>query len=139
MLYEMARRYDEWPGEEYEGSSARGTMKGWTAHGVVKDWMWTAEMKGPTHLNDELAKEATAIPVGAYYRVLHRQIRDMHAAIFYKMVVSNSSQCKAGAGTLCTLIENNWHTIAIDQLIGQGLQSGFIKPIPYINLIRKCI
>src|SRR5262245_30386942 len=24
MLYEMARRYDEWPGESYEGSSARG-------------------------------------------------------------------------------------------------------------------
>jgi hypothetical protein len=32
MLYEMARRYDEWPGEEYDGSSARGTMKGWLAH-----------------------------------------------------------------------------------------------------------
>ena len=35
MLYEMARRYDEWPGENYEGSSARGAMKGWIAHGVV--------------------------------------------------------------------------------------------------------
>ncbi|HVG15279.1 MAG TPA: C1 family peptidase [Chitinophagaceae bacterium] len=81
MLYEMARRYDEWPGEEYEGSSARGTMKGWNAHGVVKDWLWTGEMKGPTHLNDELAKEALAVPVGAYYRVMHRQVRDMHAAL----------------------------------------------------------
>src|ERR671912_1537288 len=36
MLYEMARRYDEWPGEDYVGSSARGSVKGWTAHGVVK-------------------------------------------------------------------------------------------------------
>jgi hypothetical protein len=36
MLYEMARRYDEWPGEDYEGSSARGSVKGWNAHGVVK-------------------------------------------------------------------------------------------------------
>ena len=34
MLYEMARRYDEWPGEEYSGSSARGAMKGWHKHGV---------------------------------------------------------------------------------------------------------
>ena len=24
MLYEMARRYDEWPGEDYPGSSIRG-------------------------------------------------------------------------------------------------------------------
>ena len=29
MLYEMARRYDEWPGESYEGSSCRGAIKGW--------------------------------------------------------------------------------------------------------------
>ena len=29
MLYAMARRYDEWPGETYEGSSCRGAMKGW--------------------------------------------------------------------------------------------------------------
>src|SRR5712671_2383608 len=28
MIYNMARRYDEWPGEGYEGSSARGAMKG---------------------------------------------------------------------------------------------------------------
>lgn len=34
MLYELARRYDEWPGEGYEGSSARGAMKGWVRHGV---------------------------------------------------------------------------------------------------------
>src|SRR5690606_20325628 len=28
MLYAMAKRYDEWPGEDYEGSSARGAIKG---------------------------------------------------------------------------------------------------------------
>src|SRR5262245_31908331 len=40
MLYEMARRYDEWPGEDYEGSSARGAMKGWMAHGVASRLSW---------------------------------------------------------------------------------------------------
>jgi hypothetical protein len=34
MLYAMARRYDEWPGQDYEGSSCRGAMKGWHKHGV---------------------------------------------------------------------------------------------------------
>ena len=34
MFYEMAKRYDEWPGEDYDGSSARGAMKGWHKHGV---------------------------------------------------------------------------------------------------------
>ena len=28
MLYHLARRYDEWPGEDYSGSSCRGAMKG---------------------------------------------------------------------------------------------------------------
>ena len=40
MLYDMARRYDEWPGEKYEGSSARGAMKGWHKHGVCSEKHW---------------------------------------------------------------------------------------------------
>ena len=37
MLYEMARRHDEWPGEDYSGSSARGAMKGWHKCGVCDE------------------------------------------------------------------------------------------------------
>ena len=81
MLYEMARRYDEWPGEDYVGSSARGTMKGWAAHGVVKRWMWDDDLTGYTHLDEQRAKEALKTPAGAYYRVMHREVRDMHAAL----------------------------------------------------------
>ncbi|HMA13527.1 MAG TPA: hypothetical protein VKP12_01995, partial [Kiloniellaceae bacterium] len=40
MLYEMARRYDEWKGENYEGSSIRGAMKGWARHGVCTWAEW---------------------------------------------------------------------------------------------------
>jgi hypothetical protein len=81
MFYDMARRYDEWPGEDYEGSSARGAMKGWMAHGVVSDADWTPAKKGPQHLTPKLATLARQTPGGAYYRVMHRQIRDMHAAL----------------------------------------------------------
>ena len=81
MLYEMARRYDEWPGERYEGSSARGTMKGWTAHGVVTRNSWKDNLFGVKHFDDEKAREALNIPAGAYYRVVHRNVRDMHSAL----------------------------------------------------------
>lgn len=37
MFYEIARRYDEWVGEDYEGSSARGAMKGWHKHGICAE------------------------------------------------------------------------------------------------------
>ena len=32
MLYQLAQLYDEWPGEDYEGSSCRGALKGWHRH-----------------------------------------------------------------------------------------------------------
>ena len=81
MLYEMARRYDEWPGEKYEGSSARGAIKGWIAHGVATSTTWPDKLHGHGNLTDEIADEARRTPGGAYYRVMHRNVRDIHAAI----------------------------------------------------------
>ncbi|WBS04694.1 C1 family peptidase [Pseudoduganella sp. SL102] len=81
MLYEMARRYDEWPGEEYEGSSARGAMKGWQRHGVCDRERWPDELHGPGHLSDELGILSRKVPGGAYYRVDFRQVRHLHAAL----------------------------------------------------------
>jgi len=43
MLYNMAKIYDEWEGEDYEGSSCRGAMKGWHRHGVCTDETWPYE------------------------------------------------------------------------------------------------
>ncbi len=81
MLYEMARRYDEWPGDDYEGSSARGAIKGWLAHGVCEESAWPNDRRGLEHFTRDVARRAAANPGGAYYRVKHREIRDMHAAL----------------------------------------------------------
>jgi hypothetical protein len=80
MLYDMARRYDEWPGEHDEGSSARGAMKGWVRHGVCLAKTWPSTLKGAKHLTPERAEEARQ-PGGAFYRVMQREPRDMHAAL----------------------------------------------------------
>ena len=82
MLYEMARCYDEWPGENYDGSSARGAMKGWARHGVAERKVWADAMHGRGHLDAKIAANALEHPVGAYYRVNHREVRDVHAALF---------------------------------------------------------
>jgi pimeloyl-ACP methyl ester carboxylesterase len=82
MLYEMARRYDEWPGENYDGSSARGAMKGWVAHGVCSRASWSDDKHGTGSFSYKVAAESQRTPGGAYYRVMHRNIRDMHAAIY---------------------------------------------------------
>jgi len=81
MLYELARRYDEWPGEDYEGASARGAMKGWVRHGVCRRKTWQDDQHGPGHFSAQIAQEGMLTPGGAYYRVKHREVRHMHAAL----------------------------------------------------------
>ncbi|HEU4393973.1 MAG TPA: C1 family peptidase, partial [Planctomycetota bacterium] len=82
MLYEMARRYDEWPGEDYEGSSARGAMKGWHKHGVCSEKAWPYDPAAPDDaLTGERSCDAAARPLGAYFRVNHRDLVAMHTAL----------------------------------------------------------
>lgn len=82
MFYEMAKRYDEWKGEDYEGSSARAAIKGWHHHGICAENLWP--YKSATidrRLSDERAFEAATRPLGAYYRVNHKDLVAMHSAI----------------------------------------------------------
>lgn len=87
MLYELARKYDEWPGEQYEGSSARGTIKGWVAHGVCQRSLWKDTMHGVNHFSFDIGNESKKIPGGAYYRIQHKNIRDIHAALFESGII----------------------------------------------------
>jgi hypothetical protein len=82
MLYEMARRYDEWPGENYSGSSARGAMKGWQKHGVCSHESWRNDLTTPgPSLTDERTSDALKRPLGAYYRVNHKDLVAMHSSL----------------------------------------------------------
>jgi hypothetical protein len=80
MLYEMAKHHDKWPGESYEGSSARGAMKGWYKNGVCPEGMWPYVIDDPGKLSDQARKSALEYPLGAYYRVLPKR-SDLHAAL----------------------------------------------------------
>jgi len=85
MLYELARRYDEWPGETYEGSSCRGALKGWHKHGVCSDEHWPYRAKdGDVRLmlpRPGWDEDAVGRPLGVYYRINKRSVVDMQAAI----------------------------------------------------------
>ena len=89
MIYDLARRYDEWAGEEYSGSSARGAMKGWHKHGVCAESLYPSSLiraskKGAAAdggLNDERVADALRRPLGAYFRVNHKDLVAMHSAI----------------------------------------------------------
>ncbi|HEX5808386.1 MAG TPA: C1 family peptidase [Anaerolineales bacterium] len=84
MLYELARRHDEWPGEDYSGSSARGAMKAWHKHGVCSEEAWPY-VPSNGHTGEGLTEARTADamrrPLGAYFRVNHKDLVAMHSAL----------------------------------------------------------
>ena len=80
MLYEMAKKHDEWPGENYSGSSCRGAIRGWHNMGVCSDEIWPYECTEDEHLTVERAWSARSNTIGAYYR-LRPDITDYHTAI----------------------------------------------------------
>lgn len=87
MLYEMARRYDEWKGEAYEGTSLRGAMKGWHKHGVTTAALWPSAIPGKRksvadrNFTPERATDALRRPIGAYYRILDSDASHLQAAV----------------------------------------------------------
>lgn len=82
MIYEMARRYDEWTGEDYSGSSARGAVKGWFKHGICSEEHWRYDPKDAHGFLDSTREDdARKRPLGAYFRVNHQDLVAMHSAI----------------------------------------------------------
>jgi hypothetical protein len=80
MLYEMAKHHDQWPGQDYGGSSARGALKGWYKNGVCSEPLWKYEVNNPGYLTHDRQLDALKYPLGAYYRVQRRR-SDLHAAL----------------------------------------------------------
>lgn len=95
MLYEMAKRHDEWKGTGYEGSSCRGAIKGWYHMGVCSEKLWPATAKEGTDMTIARAKDARAHTIGAYYRI-RKNIVDMHAALNEVGAVFASADVHAG-------------------------------------------
>jgi len=96
MLYEMGRRYDEWKGEHYEGTSLQGAMKGWHKHGVCSRSAWPYEVGKPGYLTQARAAEAMKRPLGAYYRITDSDVSHVQAAIHEGDAVLASAWIHAG-------------------------------------------
>jgi hypothetical protein len=94
MLYEMAKRNDEWTGSAYEGSSIRGAIKGFFRNGVCSETTAPDQndpKSTPWSLTYEMGKEARETRLGAYFR-LQPDITDYHAALNEVGVIYVSAQ-----------------------------------------------
>jgi hypothetical protein len=95
MLYDMARRYDEWTGEDDPGSSCRGAIKGWYNMGVCRDDLYSTTEQGGSGFTVAAAKDARNNTIGAYYRLSGR-ISDYHAALMEVGAIFCSARVHAG-------------------------------------------
>lgn len=97
MLYEMAKRHDEWAGEDYGGSSLRGAIHGFRQMGVCERQLWPYRTQPAEHgeLTIERAKAARKTTPGAYYR-LRPAVSDYHAALLEVGVVVASTRYHSG-------------------------------------------
>ncbi len=97
FLYENAKRYDEWRGEEYEGSSVRGAMKGFQKHGVCTwDRLPYIVREHFTRLPERALQDAIDRPLGAYFRVTTSSVNDLQSALQEAGAVLASAQVHAG-------------------------------------------
>ncbi len=99
MLYQLAKRYDEWPGDDYEGSSIRGAMKGWHNHGVCRESLWPYRSednntRGRLTANRQL--DALERPLGNYFRVRHLHLDHMHSALVEAGILYASASVHKG-------------------------------------------
>jgi hypothetical protein len=44
VLYHEAQTLDEWPGEDYEGTSVRGGVKALSAHAEISEYRWATDI-----------------------------------------------------------------------------------------------
>ncbi len=96
MLYEMAKRYDEWQGEDYAGSSCRGAIQGWKNMGVCSEKSWSSTKKSKkAYVTVERAKEARSNTLGAYYRI-RPDIVDFHSALNETGIIYASAMVHSG-------------------------------------------
>lgn len=116
MLYHLARLYDEWDGEDYEGSSLRGALKGWHRHGVCQlaKWPLPLEKLAPApasrpgrrkkkgrrrrkpHLSSDWPQDAAQCTLGAYYRIRTDAIADIQSAVVEVGAIICSASVHAG-------------------------------------------
>lgn len=81
MLYQFARRFDEYEGENYDGSSCRGALKGWYHNGVCLESKWPYTPGGNSLPSSGWDSDASERTLGVYYRIDPKAIIDLQAAI----------------------------------------------------------
>ena len=92
--YEHAKRFDEWPGTNYEGSSVRGGMKAAYKNGICLETFWPYRPNRKGRARAHAAEDAAKHKIKRYARV--RGIDNIKAAIHTHGVVAAAAMVHEG-------------------------------------------
>lgn len=126
MLYQLARIYDEWPGEGYNGSSCRGALKGWNKHGVCAEHLWPLKKQPGDALSPAQPgwdTDAVTRPLGVYYRIEGRSLVDMQAAIQ-----------ESGAIYVSCNVHRGWHLRSTGKPVSLGALPQIQQKSPILGM-----
>jgi Papain family cysteine protease len=112
MLYQMAQKADPHDASAGfgtsdnpdVGASCRSAMKGWNQNGVCQSAFWLKT--GPCKPAANLVADARLRPLGAYFRVNHKDLIAMHAALAEVEVLYASA-----------LLHKGWYNTKADGII----------------------
>jgi hypothetical protein len=98
MFWDLARRYDEFPGDDQGGSTVRAAIKGWHKHGVCAEQVWDTSVPGEEAgvITTRRAEDAAERPLGAYFRVDPTDLVAIHAALAEAKVLLAAVRVHAG-------------------------------------------
>ncbi|HZT43937.1 MAG TPA: C1 family peptidase [Chthonomonadaceae bacterium] len=97
MLYYMAQRYDSLSGTiRSAGTTARAAMKAWQKNGACRLDLWPDITTTTATAGHGWLSDAFRTPLGAYYRVDHGSIPDIHAALNETGAVFATAQIHPG-------------------------------------------
>ena len=105
MLYTFARRFDEYEGEDYDGSSCRGALTGWFYNGVCVESKWPYALGQQALPKPGWDQDAIEQVLGVYYRIDPQAITDMQAAIHEVGAIYVSGYTHAGWGRVKSSIK----------------------------------
>ncbi|MFY9329707.1 MAG: C1 family peptidase [Georgfuchsia sp.] len=105
MLYHFARRFDEYEGEDYDGSSCRGALKGWYYNGVCLESSWPYAGGDAALPKPGWDGDAVERTLGVYYRIDTQAITDLQAAILEVGAIYASSYTHRGWDTVKTSVK----------------------------------
>lgn len=125
MLYHFARRFDEYEGENYDGSSCRGALKGWYYNGVCLENKWSYKAGDTTLPESGWDGDAIEQTLGVYYRIDPQAITDLQAAIQEVGAIYASAYTHQGWDTVKTGVKPTSHiTLPVIDYDGKPSRSG---------------